>query len=98
MEKTYSIDYARAVMENDLPMIGKAERARIKSAIETKLKTQPDLFGKPLRKPMAGYWDLRVGNYRVIYRIGGSLVLVFVIMHRNMEYDTKFQKVIRRRD
>ncbi|WHZ29084.1 MAG: hypothetical protein OJF51_003884 [Nitrospira sp.] len=31
-------------------------------------------YGTPLRKTLRGYWKLRVGDYRVVYKIEGDEV------------------------
>jgi mRNA interferase RelE/StbE len=98
MEEIYAISVAEEVETEDILRIGPTDRKRVLVAIGTKLSTEPDLFGKPLRKPLAGYWDLRVGNYRIIYRIRGRSVFVLLIMHRGMGYEKRFQKLLKTRD
>lgn len=51
------------------------------------LKVNPRL-GKPLTANLAGSWSLRVGNYRAIYTIKDSelIVLVLDIGHRKKIY------------
>jgi mRNA-degrading endonuclease RelE of RelBE toxin-antitoxin system len=48
---------------------------------------EPAKYGKPLRGTLAGYWKLRVGDWRVVYAIYGKEVVVFAIKHRNRVYD-----------
>jgi len=55
-------------------------------AIEEKLAVAPEIFGKPLRYSMKGYRSLRVGDYRVIYRIAGMTVRIARIAHRSTAY------------
>jgi len=47
---------------------------RIQSAIEKRLLTDPVKFGIPLRSTLRGYRKLRVGDYRVIYKIEEKIV------------------------
>ncbi|MEI6208878.1 MAG: type II toxin-antitoxin system RelE/ParE family toxin [Desulfuromonadales bacterium] len=75
------------VVKDDAADIAKAIRERIRSAIDTRLTTEPALYGRPLRGTLAGYWKLRVGDWRVVYTIRGSEVIVFAIMHRSRVYD-----------
>lgn len=74
-------------VKDDAAAIAKAVRERIRSAIATRLTTEPALYGKPLRGTLAGYWKLRVGDWRVVYAIRENEVIVFAIKHRNRVYD-----------
>jgi len=63
----------------------------VKIRIESKLKglsDNPEL-GKPLVGKLAGLWSLRIGDYRVIYQIRKSelLILVLKIGHRKKIYN-----------
>jgi len=44
---------------------------------------EPELYGKPLRRSLKGYRKLRVGDYRVIFRIEKHFIKIFVIQHRS---------------
>lgn len=70
----------------DIPDLPKKERQRIRSAIEEKLTTRPEHFGKPLRRSLNGYRSLRIGDYRVLFRIEGLEVKIFAIGHRSLIY------------
>jgi mRNA-degrading endonuclease RelE of RelBE toxin-antitoxin system len=61
----------------------------IKKAIEERLMQDPLRFGKPLRFSLKGHRRLRVGDYRVLYRIEpeSSSVLVVAIKHRREVYE-----------
>ncbi|MDX2073387.1 MAG: type II toxin-antitoxin system RelE/ParE family toxin [Alphaproteobacteria bacterium] len=76
-------------MHHDVPALPKAIKAQIHKAIEKKLTTDPQLFGKPLRFNHSGLRRLRVGDYRVIYQIDPkqNLVIVTAIGHRKDIYD-----------
>ena len=74
-------------VKDDAAVIAKAVRERIRSAIATRLTTEPALYGKPLRGTLAGYWKLRVGDWRVVYAIRDNEVIVFAIKHRSHVYD-----------
>jgi len=84
----YAVSYHPAVVKEDIPSLGSRDKERIRRAIEQKLMTQPDLFGVPLRRSLKGYWKLRVGDYRVVYRIEGHQVFIFIICHRSDAYRT----------
>ncbi|OGI60787.1 hypothetical protein A2814_00110 [Candidatus Nomurabacteria bacterium RIFCSPHIGHO2_01_FULL_38_19] len=83
----YKILYVAKVVKDDIPKISGLYKNRIKQAIETKLVSEPDLYGKPLRKSLRGYFKLRVGDYRIIFRIENAKVKIFAIAHRRIVYE-----------
>ena len=83
---SFTTIYHPDVKEVDLPKINENIKLRIKKAIEERLMTDPTKYGKPLRRSLKGYWKLRVGDYRVVYRIKGADVFVFGIIHRKEVY------------
>lgn len=83
----YGIKYHAAVVREDILKLGSEMKLRVKEAIEKKLVVKPEVFGKPLRKSLKGYRVLRVGNYRVVFRIEADVVKVFAIVHREIVYD-----------
>ncbi len=85
--KTFHVLYSSLLNPKSVSKFAKADLKKIKNSIERKLATQPELFGKPLRRNLRGYWSLRIGEYRVIYRIQKSNVLILVIEHRSVVYD-----------
>ena len=66
---TYKLKYHPDIRKSDLPKIDTKNRNMIKRAIEERLVNQPEIYGKPLQRTLKGYWKLRVGNYRVIFRV-----------------------------
>ena len=54
---------------NDEKLIDNKTKDRIKKAIEERLVAAPQEYGIPLRKTLKGYWKLRVGNYKVVFKI-----------------------------
>ncbi len=82
----FEICYHEDVLEKDIPKISKEWQNSIKKAIEEKLTTRPEVFGKPLRHSLKGYRKLRVGDYRIIFRIERTIVKVFAIQHRSVVY------------
>ena len=83
---SFSISYHVDVVTHDIPKLSKSDRDQIKRAIETKLTENPEVFGKPLRRSLKGYRKLRMGNYRIIFRIEGTVIKIFVIQHRSTVY------------
>ena len=86
MGSPFEILYHPDVARKDLPKISHDIKQKIKNSIETKLALAPEEFGEPLRRTLKGYWKLRVGDYRVIYKISGKTVIVFRIGHRREVY------------
>jgi mRNA interferase RelE/StbE len=84
---TYRLVYHSAVPEEDLPEIPANMRARIARAIETRLTENPEQYGSPLRGTLKGYWKLRVGDYRVVYRVAEDEVRILAIRHRKKVYE-----------
>jgi len=60
---------------------------RIKKAIEQRLMVDPVKAGRPLRKSLAGHRKMRVGDYRVIYRVERNTIIVLKIGHRREVYE-----------
>ena len=84
----FGIRYHPEVKTSDFPQINKDVRSRIKKAIEERILTAPHEYGTPLRKTLKGYWKLRVGDYRVVYKISDKVVTILCIRHRKMVYKT----------
>ena len=82
----FEVVYHAKVAEEDIPRLSASWRGKIQNAIEEKLTTSPDFFGKPLRRSLKGFRKLRVGDYRVIFRIQGVKVLILAILHRSIVY------------
>jgi mRNA interferase RelE/StbE len=86
MVMSFVIEYHESVVKEDIPRLSSDIKKQIKSAIEKKLTTFPEMFGKPLRRSLKGYRKLRVGDYRVIFRIETHTIKVLAIMHRSVVY------------
>lgn len=86
MGVTYHIIYHKDVASRDIPQIGNSWKKEICHAIEVKLSASPEVFGVPLRNTLKGYRKLRVGDYRIIFRIESKTVKIFAIGHRSSVY------------
>jgi mRNA interferase RelE/StbE len=82
---SYQISYHLDV-QKDLADLPKNIKDRIQRAIEERLMKDPVKYGNPLRKSLRGYRKLRVGDYRIIYRIEERNIFVFKIGHRKEIY------------
>lgn len=87
MESHYTIVYETTVIRQDIPRLDPTWRRNVQDAIEEKLMTHPELFGKPLRQSLKGHRALRVGDYRIAYRIENTKVKIFAIGHRSYIYE-----------
>jgi mRNA interferase RelE/StbE len=86
MEVVFSIVYHELVIKEDIPCLPADWKRNIQKSIEKKLIIHPAIYGKPLRKSLRGYRKLRVGDYRVIFRIEKRTVKIFIIQHRSVVY------------
>lgn len=83
---SYRLLYHPAVAAEDLPAIPRNLQRRIALALEHRLTEAPERYGAPLRGTLKGYWKLRVGDYRIVYRIVKKEVWVLAIRHRGTVY------------
>ena len=84
---SYTLVYHPDVRGKDIPTISRNLRERIARAIETRLTTEPERYGEPLRRTLKGYWKLRVGDYRVVFKVIKNEVWIYGIIHRRDVYD-----------
>ena len=89
----FELRYHHAVATEDIPRIPSNLHRRIAKAIESRLARAPQQYGAPLRKTLRGYWKLRVGDYRVVYKIEGNEVLILGIQHRKTVYEDIAQRL-----
>jgi mRNA interferase RelE/StbE len=83
---TYKLVYHSDVEKVDLPRIDKKNKSMIKRAIEDRLKAQPEIYGKLLQRTLKGYWKLRVGEFRIVFKIFGNELRIYGIIHRKRVY------------
>ena len=83
----YSIAIDPRVIEEDIPKIPQSYRKLIDKAITERLTIKPIKLGKPLRYSLSGYRRLRVGDWRIIYKIDGSVIRIVKIGNRRDIYE-----------
>ncbi|MBI4744160.1 MAG: type II toxin-antitoxin system RelE/ParE family toxin [Actinobacteria bacterium] len=83
----FELRYHPDVKTVDIPLLNVRVKKRIKTAIESRLTTAPHQYGEPLRKTLKGYWKLRVGDYRVVFRVVNNEVWILGIIHRKKVYE-----------
>lgn len=84
---SFRLRYHPAVLADDITALNARLKKRIRKAIETRLASAPHQYGEPLRKTLKGYWKLRVGDYRVVFKIVKDEVWILGIIHRRDVYD-----------
>jgi mRNA interferase RelE/StbE len=87
--EVFQIEYLDTVVAEDIPALPKTIRDRVKRALETRLTMDPVGLGKPLQYSFKGHRRIRVGDYRIIYRVDNDkkMVTVVLIKHRKHVYD-----------
>ncbi len=87
---SYAVEYLGIVIDQDIPSLPKSIKNRIKTAIEEKLAVNPIVFGKPLQHSLKGHRRLRVGDYRIVFRIDEKhrKVIIVAIKHRKKIYES----------
>ena len=83
----YTLRYHPRVADQDLKSIPAATKARIARAIGSRLTTAPERYGAPLSRTLRGYWKLRVGDHRVVFKVVGEEVWILAIVHRKDVYE-----------
>lgn len=75
----YRLVYHPKVAGEDLVGVPQNVRARLARAIEKRLSSAPEKYEHPLRGSLKGYWKLRVGDYRVVFKVVGREVWIGAI-------------------
>ena len=89
MAIVYRVEYLESVIKEDISKLPKIEKKRIKKAIEDRLINDPIHFGKPLRYSLKGCRRMRVGHYRIIFKLEAKIILIIKISHRKEIYTKK---------
>jgi len=89
----FELRYHPDIREIDIPQLNQTVRYRIKKTIEQRLSISPHQYGEPLKKTLKGYWKLRVGDYRVVYKIERNEVLIFAIINRTVVHRKIFKRI-----
>lgn len=73
--------------KNDVQCLPLTMRIRFDDVI-TRLESWPDVSGaKPLRREWKGHYRIRMGDWRVIFRIVRPDLIVVRIAHRSQVYE-----------
>jgi mRNA interferase RelE/StbE len=93
MEVRFKVIYEEKVVKKDIPLLHRVWKKNVQIAISEKLTLAPHIFAKSLQGSLKGYRSLRVGDYRVIFRIAGKKVLIFAIIHRSEVYERMQRRI-----
>ena len=90
----FEVVYHPEVKGKDLLCIPKNIQTRIRRAIESRLLENPVSAGKPLTQSLKGHRKMRVGDYRVIYRVDEdkNFIRVLIIGNRKDVYTKVFKR------
>jgi mRNA interferase RelE/StbE len=89
----FNITYHQQVRD-DLAPLNEKVKQRLRRAIESRLLVEPQSYGQPLRGTLKGYWKLRVGDYRIVFKVIENDIKVLGICHRKDVYE----KIQRRKE
>lgn len=81
----YTIHY-HSEISKDIFSIPRNIQSRVRKAIEQRLLRDPIKYGEPLKRSLQGYRKIRVGDYRIIYRVQSHEIIVLKIGHRKEVY------------
>jgi len=76
---------SKSSVEKDLRRIEEGIRLKIMDKIALELTRNP-CIGKRLKGRYEGLYSFRVGDYRVVYELTGSEILILRIAHRKEVY------------
>ena len=82
----FRINHDLRALRKDIEKIPPANRVQIQRAINERLMVDPVGLGKPLTGEFKGLYRLRVGDWRVIYKIEGYDVIIRSIKNRRDAY------------
>ena len=81
------IKYYPKVKKEDIPRLSSNIAVRIENAIRNRLMVNPVKYGFYLRGSLKGYRKLRVGDWRIIYRIVDKEIRINAIGNRKDVYE-----------
>ena len=81
-----NIKYHPKVKSEDIPRLSSNIAVRIENAIKNRLMVNPIKYGFYLRGTLNGYRKLRVGDWRIIYRIVDKEIRIIAIGNRKDVY------------
>ena len=92
----WQIKIHRLVYKEDFKKIPVNDQKRVIQVIHKKLSIDPEAYGKPLSGEFAGYFRLRIEDYRAVYRIIKNEIVVLVIKVGIRKDDTVYRELFAR--
>ena len=86
----------KAVLTEDLVGFSAEEQRSLLTVVNKKLSLGARTAGKPLSGELKGYWRLKAGDCRVVYRIDGNEVRVLVVKLGTDKDDQVYQALLGR--
>jgi mRNA interferase RelE/StbE len=84
-------------VEDDLRELGTRDSRIIVGVLEQRIANgEPDKIGKPLSGELAGFRRIRSGNLRIVYRVDGTKIEVFVIAVGLRRDDEIYETAVKR--
>ena len=87
----------RDEIASDLGGLGGRLLKRVLDAIENRLSSSPELYGKPLSHELKGLRRIRVGDLRVAYQATDRKVVIWAVLHRKKIYAELAKRLLRLR-
>ena len=81
-----NIKYHPKVKSEDISRLSSNSAVRIENAIKNRLMVNPIKYGLYLRGTLSGYRKLRVGDWRIVYRIVDKEIRIIAIGNRKDVY------------
>ena len=81
------VKYHPEVKSEDIPRLNSNIAIRIENAIRKRLIVNPIKYGYYLRGSLKGYRKLRVGDWRIIYRVVDKEIRIIAIGNRKDVYN-----------
>lgn len=89
----FEIVYHPKVLHQDIVRLDKRELGRVRDVMETKLGTRPGLYGMRLRGELEEYWKIRVGDFRIVYKLEKQNIFVLAIRNRKEVYEIAQRRI-----
>ncbi len=93
IEKNFKILLKEKVITKDIPRLSKSNKEKISKIINEKLAVSPELFSKPLRYSFKGHRSIRIGDYRIVFKIKDNECHILKIGHRRDIYKNLFNRL-----
>jgi mRNA-degrading endonuclease RelE of RelBE toxin-antitoxin system len=83
-EVSWRVRFAERILAEDLKKIGHAALELARSAIDKKLKVEPERYGQRLHSPLHGLYKLKASHVRIAYHVEKAGREVWILMIGNL--------------